>query len=137
VSSLQVRVRTFNSDLPSHSAAVSAAMAAHENKAEDIVILDMSGISIMADYFVICTVNTDTHARAVRQAVVEALEGTGMNLRGREGADASGWVLLDWGDVVVHVFEREQRDYYCLDKLWGNAPSRRLVESESGEPMLV
>ena len=112
-------------------------MAAHENKAEDIVILDMSSISIMADYFVICTVNTDTHARAVRQAVVEALEGTGMNLRGREGADASGWVLLDWGDVVVHVFEREQRDYYCLDKLWGNAPSRRLVESESGEPMLV
>ncbi len=118
--------------MPSYSAAMAAAKAAYDTKAESISVLDMSGISIMADYFVICSVHTDTHARAVRQAVMDAMDGTAMPLRSREGSDISGWILLDWGDVVVHVFGDEQRDYYLLDRLWGDAPMRRFFEGDDG-----
>jgi ribosome-associated protein len=135
VSSLSGKSTKFREDLPSYSAAAAAARAAYEMKADNIVILDMSGISIMADYFVICSVHTDTHARAVRQSVMEAMDETAFPLRRREGTDESGWVLLDWGDVVVHVFRDEQRDYYLLDRLWGDAPVRRLVEGEDGAPL--
>ena len=98
-----------------------AVSVALEKKAEDIVLLDISSVSIMADFFMICTVRTDTHARAVRDAVTQALESVGLNLRRREGSDASGWVLLDWGDVVVHVFGPAEREFYSLEKLWGDA----------------
>ncbi|HPU75893.1 MAG TPA: ribosome silencing factor [Bacillota bacterium] len=98
-----------------------AVSVALEKKAEDIVLLDISSVSIMADFFMICTVRTDTHARAVRDAVTQALESVGLNLRRREGSDASGWVLLDWGDVVVHIFGPAEREFYSLEKLWGDA----------------
>jgi ribosome-associated protein len=98
-----------------------AVSVALEKKAEDIVLLDISSVSIMADFFMICTVRTDTHARAVRDAVTQALQSVGLNLRRREGSDASGWVLLDWGDVVVHIFGPAEREFYSLEKLWGDA----------------
>ena len=98
-----------------------AVSVALEKKAEDIVLLDISSVSIMADFFMICTVSTDTHARAVRDAVTQALQSVGLNLRRREGSDASGWVLLDWGDVVVHIFGPAEREFYSLEKLWGDA----------------
>ena len=98
-----------------------AVYVALEKKAEDIVLLDISSVSIMADFFMICTVRTDTHARAVRDAVTQALQSVRLNLRRREGSDASGWVLLDWGDVVVHIFGPAEREFYSLEKLWGDA----------------
>ena len=98
-----------------------AVSTALEKKAEDVVLLDISSVSIMADFFMICTVRTDTHARAVRDAVTQALEQAGLKMRRREGSDASGWVLLDWGDVVVHIFGISEREFYSLEKLWGDA----------------
>ena len=98
-----------------------AVSTALEKKAEDVVLLDISSVSIMADFFMICTVRTDTHARAVRDAVTQALEQAGLKMRRREGSDASGWVLLDWGDVVVHIFGLSEREFYSLEKLWGDA----------------
>ena len=98
-----------------------AVSTALEKKAEDVVLLDISSVSIMADFFMICTVRTDTHARAVRDAVTQALEQAGLKMRRREGSDASGWVLLDWGDIVVHIFGPSEREFYSLEKLWGDA----------------
>ena len=118
---LQVDTGTSARDLPSLPHAMLAVSTALEKKAEDVVLLDISSVSIMADFFMICTVRTDTHARAVRDAVTQALQSVGLNLRRREGSDASGWVLLDWGDVVVHIFGPSEREFYSLEKLWGDA----------------
>ena len=113
-----------------------AVSVALEKKAEDIVLLDISSVSIMADFFMICTVRTDTHARAVRDAVTQALQSVGLNLRRREGSDASGWVLLDWGDVVVHVFGPAEREFYSLEKLWGDARVCRYDEETQSRSAL-
>jgi ribosome-associated protein len=118
---LQVNTDTPPRDLPSLPQAMLAVSAALEKKAEDVILLDISSVSIMADFFVICTARTDTHVRAVRDSVTQALERDGLNLRRREGADASGWVLLDWGDIVVHLFGPAEREFYSLEKLWGDA----------------
>jgi len=118
---LQANADTPASDLPSLPHAMLAVSTALEKKAEDVVLLDISSVSIMADFFMICTVRTDTHARAVRDAVTQALEQAGLKMRRREGSDASGWVLLDWGDVVVHIFGPSEREFYSLEKLWGDA----------------
>jgi len=118
---LQANTDTPPSDLPSLPHAMRAVSTALEKKAEDVVLLDISSVSIMADFFMICTVRTDTHARAVRDAVTQALEQAGLKMRRREGSDASGWVLLDWGDVVVHIFGPSEREFYSLEKLWGDA----------------
>ncbi len=118
---LQVNTDTPPRDLPSLPQAMLAVSAALEKKAEDVILLDISSVSIMADFFVICTARTDTHVRAVRDSVTQALERDGLNLRRREGADASGWVLLDWGDIVVHIFGPAEREFYSLEKLWGDA----------------
>ena len=118
---LQANTDTPPSDLPSLPHAMLAVSTALEKKAEDVVLLDISSVSIMADFFMICTVRTDTHARAVRDAVTQALEQAGLKMRRREGSDASGWVLLDWGDIVVHIFGPSEREFYSLEKLWGDA----------------
>ena len=124
---LQANTDTPESGLPSLPQAMLAVSTALDKKAEDVVLLDISSVSIMADFFMICTVRTDTHARAVRDAVTQALEQAGLKMRRREGSDASGWVLLDWGDVVVHIFGPSEREFYSLEKLWGDA---RVIEVE-------
>jgi ribosome-associated protein len=100
------------------------AEAALERKAEGIVILDLAGLTSMTDHFVIATVTTDVHARAVAEAVVEwAKETVGerpWHVEGDEGT--RNWVLLDFVDVVVHLMQPETRAYYALEKLWGDAP---------------
>lgn len=131
MSLLTVESQKFRTDLAAYTHAMAAARAASEKKAERIALLDLSAISTMADYFVICGVRTDTHARAVRQAATEALEGQGLVLKSREGVDSSGWILLDAGDVIVHIFNEDQRAYYCLEQLWGDAPSMQLADEES------
>lgn len=136
MSLLTVESRKFRTDLVAYTHAMAAAQAASEKKAERIAVLDLSAISTMADYFVICSVRTDTHARAVRQAVTEALEGHGLVLKSREGVDSSGWILLDAGDVIVHIFNEDQRAYYCLEQLWGDAPSMQLPDEESASNSL-
>ncbi len=96
---------------------------ASDLQAEDIVLLDIRGQAIFADYFVIMTAGTGRQARALRDDMVKRLKLAGVILNNREGGRGdSGWVLLDFGDVIVHIFGAEQREYYRLEELWSKAP---------------
>jgi len=95
--------------------------AALSKKGYDVTILDLRKLTTMTDYFVICSVDSDTQARAVADAIKhEALEQGESTVR-KEGYGEGRWVLLDFIDVVVHVFHKETRDFYNLEKLWGDA----------------
>ncbi|MFT8870978.1 MAG: ribosome silencing factor [Sporolactobacillus sp.] len=98
------------------------AEAADDKKAEDLVILKMRGLSIMADYFIICHGNSDKQVQAISMAIKKAAETQGVSVSRLEGYDQARWVLIDLGDVVAHVFHKDERDYYQLEKLWGDAP---------------
>lgn len=99
-----------------------AVQAADDKKAEDIVALNMKGISLMADYFLICHGNNEKQVQAIAREIKEKAEENGMNIKRMEGFDEAKWVLVDLGDVIAHVFHREERSYYNLEKLWGDAP---------------
>lgn len=98
------------------------AEVADDKNAQDIVMLKMKGISIMADYFIICHGNSEKQVQAISMALKKAAEEKGLFVRRMEGYDQARWVLVDLGDVVVHVFHKDERDYYQLEKLWGDAP---------------
>jgi ribosome-associated protein len=103
------------------AAAISAARAAAAKQAVDIVILDVSEVIVIADVFVLCTVSSDRQAKTVVDEVEGALRVIGVKPVRREG-DGGGWLLLDYVDVVIHVFGAEERDYYDLERLWQDAP---------------
>lgn len=98
------------------------ARAALAKKAEALLVLDLQAISTIADYFVVCSGNSTTQLRSIADAVEASLEAEGARVLHREGVPESGWLLLDYGDVVVHVFLPETRDFYALERLWGDAP---------------
>ncbi len=103
------------------SKALLAADAADAKRAERVVILDLRELTQVTDYFVICTGGSRVQIRAITDGVQEAL--AAHKMKGiREGAEAGQWVLLDYGDVVVHVFGPEAREFYRLERLWGDAP---------------
>jgi len=112
-----------------------AAIAADDKRAEQVVVLDLKGISIMTDYFVIAGAPSEVQARAIAGGIEEALRERGVEARRREGLEDARWVLLDYGDVVVHVFRTEDREYYDLERLWGDAP--RLVLDEAGSTLVL
>ena len=101
--------------------AMVAAYAAEEHKAEAVAVLDLRELTLVTDYFVICTGETDVQIRAIVEAIEEAMHASGARLLRREGTEQARWVLLDYGDVVVHVFGPEERKYYRLERLWGRA----------------
>lgn len=94
-----------------------------DKQAENLVILDLRPVTPMADYFVIGTAGSTRQMRAVVEAVVDALRET-MGLRPTpvEGAPESGWMLVDYGGLIVHVFDPERREYYSLETMWTGAP---------------
>ena len=92
---------------------------ASDRQAEDVLLLDLRQVCTFADFFVILNAGTDRHITALCQEIDKAL-GQGHSLR-QEGTPDSGWVLLDLGDVIVHIFTPTQRQYYQLDKLWSDA----------------
>ena len=98
-----------------------AVAAAEDKKAMNIVALDLRGISLVADYFVICHGNSDTQVQAIATEVRKRAQEQGVTLRGIEGMDAARWVLMDLGDVVVHIFHRDEREYYNIERLWSDA----------------
>jgi ribosome-associated protein len=102
-----------------------AAAAALEKKAEDLVVVDLRGKATYADFLVICSGTNERQLEAVADAVERSLHDAGQRLIGSEGARGSRWVLLDFGDVVVHVFHQEERAYYDLEGLWSDAPMTR------------
>ncbi|PLR93794.1 ribosome silencing factor [Bacillus sp. T33-2] len=101
---------------------LTAAKAADDKKAEDIMVLNMKGISLIADYFIICHGNSDKQVQAIAREIKDKVEENGGSVKRMEGFDEARWVLIDLGDVVAHVFHREERSYYNLERLWGDAP---------------
>ncbi|MDQ6419050.1 ribosome silencing factor [Paenibacillus sp. LHD-117] len=95
--------------------------AADDKKAVDVIALNLKEVSLVADYFVICSGNSDTQVQAIATEVRKQAEKLGARVRGLEGMDTARWVLIDLGDVIVHVFHRDEREYYSLERLWSDA----------------
>ena len=100
-----------------------AARAALDKKAADLTVLDVQGVSSVTDYFLVCSGRSTTHLKSITDAIREELKEDGVRPLHTEGTTDSGWVLLDYGDVLMHVFLEETRQYYALERLWGDAPS--------------
>ncbi|MDO3409088.1 ribosome silencing factor [Saccharibacillus sp. CPCC 101409] len=98
-----------------------ATEAAADKKAMNIVALDLNGISLVADYFVICHGNSDTQVQAIASEVRKRALDAGATIRGIEGMDSARWVLMDLGDVIVHIFHRDEREYYNIERVWSDA----------------
>ena len=106
----------------SRQAAVAAARAAAAKQAEHITILDVHGLIVITDYFVICSGATERQVRTIVDEIEKALRDLGRKPVRREGESERRWVLLDYVDLVVHVFTEQEREYYDLERLWGDAP---------------
>ena len=106
----------------SRQAAVAAARAAAAKQAEHIAILDVHGLIVITDYFVICSGVTERQVRTIVEEIEKALRDLGRKPVRREGESERRWVLLDYVDLVVHVFTEQEREYYDLERLWGDAP---------------
>jgi ribosome-associated protein len=96
--------------------------ASLEKKAKDIIILNVSEISAFADYFIICSGTSDRQVRAIATAIQENLKKAGILPLGVEGEAAGRWILLDYDDVILHVFLESVRTFYDLERLWSGAP---------------
>ena len=103
------------------AAAHKAVEAASDKQASDIVLLDAQGVCSFADYFVICSGETERQIKTIYEEVEHVLKKDGVLPNHREGTLDSGWLLLDFGDVIVHIFAPLEREYYQLDKLWSKA----------------
>ena len=95
--------------------------AASDKQASDIVMLDTRDVCSFADYFVICSGETRRQIEAICEEILGVLKKEGTMLRRREGAPGAGWTLMDFGDVIVHIFAPAEREYYQLEKLWSKA----------------
>ena len=110
-------------DLDARRWAVAAAFAADDRKGVDTIVIDVAEVLVVTDFFVITHGNNPRQVRAITEGVEEALKATGGPSPVRmEGADDRQWVLLDYGAFVVHVFDAERRDFYKLERLWGDCP---------------
>jgi ribosome-associated protein len=98
-----------------------AAEAAQSKKAEDVVALDLRELEGVADYFLICSAQSELQVKAIAEAVEEKLRQSGMRPWHVEGREGRRWVLLDYVEMVVHVFHHRTREYYLLERLWGDA----------------
>ena len=94
---------------------------AEDKKAADIVLLDLAGLTTMADYFIICSGGSERQLEAIAGGIISSLRDERIKPIGREGTSASHWVLVDFGSVIVHVFTPPERDYYGLEKHWSEA----------------
>lgn len=109
-------------DSPALAAAKVAAEAALGKKAEEVMILDVRGLTSYADYFVLATGTSDRQVKAIADAIEEDLKKAGHRSLGVEGYERGHWVLIDFGDVVAHVFYEETRNLYDIEGLWAEAP---------------
>jgi len=100
-------------------------------KGYDIKILDLKKLTSIADYFVICSADSDIQVRAIADEIDKKLSKKGIKCMHKEGELALNWVLLDYFDVVVHIFRKETREYYALEKLWGDADVIEIKEDST------
>jgi len=98
------------------------AKAAREKKAIDLVVLDLRELSSFTDFFIVCSGASDRQVQAIAYSVEESLKKKKISPIGIEGYETGHWILMDYGDVVAHVFYKPDREYYQLEKLWADAP---------------
>ncbi len=96
--------------------------ASRAKKAEELVVLDLRGLSTFTDFFVIMTGNSSRQNTAISESIEQALKKSEVRPLGVEGRGPAEWILLDYGSFVIHVFSKQAREYYSLEKLWGDAP---------------
>ena len=107
---------------------------AADKKAIDVVELDLRGVLGYTDYFLVCSGNTGRQAKAIHDGIAEGLKREhGVGPRRVEGSAQTGWILMDYLDVVVHIFTPETREFYRLERLWGEAPARAAGEGGRAE----
>jgi ribosome-associated protein len=99
-------------------------------KGYDVRIIDLRSLATFADFFVICSADSDTQVKAIADEIDKTLRDEGIKCWHKEGYMALSWVLLDYVDVVVHVFKKEAREFYNIEKLWGDAESVEIVDPE-------
>jgi ribosome-associated protein len=121
-----------SSDDPSCRRALACARAAIDKKAENVKILNLSGLSGFTDYFVICSGMSDRQVQAIADSVKNSMTSEGHEVLSSEGYSAGRWVLMDFGDVVVHVFLDALREYYDLENLWSDAPTVKIPSEYYG-----
>jgi ribosome-associated protein len=114
------------SEDPSLSKALMCAKAALDKKAENVKVLDLTNISGFTDYFIVCSGMSDRQIHAISDGIQSELKSQGKNVLTVEGYAEGRWVLMDFGDVVVHIFFEALREYYDLEGLWQDAPRVRI-----------
>ena len=97
-------------------------------KGSNVLVVDLRKLVSFTDYFVICSADSDTQVKAIADEVDKVLSDDGIKCWHKEGLKALSWVLLDYVDVVVHVFKKDSREFYNLEKLWGDAPSEKMKD---------
>jgi ribosome-associated protein len=123
---VEVAARPAAQPDPSRPTALAIAQAGLDKKAEDVTVLDVRGLTSYADYFVIMTADSERQASAIADSIDEQLKKQGVTKVGVEGYQGGRWILVDFGDVVAHVFNRESRGFYDLEGLWADAPRFRV-----------
>ncbi len=102
--------------------AITCARIADEKKAQDVIVLDISKLTFIADYFVICTGINERQLQTIADEIKAKLKKRSIQNIGIEGYNEAKWILMDYGDVIVHLFSKEMRSFYELELLWGDAP---------------
>lgn len=102
-------------------------------KGYDVKILDLRKLASFADFFVICSADSDTQVKAIADEVDDELRNEGIKYWHKEGYRGLNWVLIDYVDVVVHIFKKDAREFYKLEKLWGDAPLEEIFDSDPNE----
>lgn len=97
------------------------AEACDDKRAEDIIALNMNQVSLVADYFLICHANNERQVQAIARSIKGAMDERDIKVNRMEGFEQARWVLVDAGDVVCHIFHKDERSYYNLERLWGDA----------------
>ncbi|MCR4923563.1 MAG: ribosome silencing factor [Lachnospiraceae bacterium] len=104
-----------------------ALKAIDDKKGKDVVVLDIKDISILADYFIIASCMNKNQTEAMVEEIIEKLHKEEINIRAMEGRSDSGWILMDYQDVIIHIFDEESRSFYDLERIWGD--SKRVERS--------
>ncbi|MBM7554697.1 ribosome silencing factor [Thalassobacillus pellis] len=99
------------------------AKACDDKRADDIVVLDMTEVSLIADYFLICEGSNERQVQAIARELKDKAEENGISVSRIEGFEQARWILVDLHDVVCHIFHKDERNYYNLERLWGDAPT--------------
>ncbi|MDO6448185.1 ribosome silencing factor [Oceanobacillus profundus] len=108
------------------------AEACDDKRAEDIIALDMNQVSLVADYFLICHGNNERQVQAIARGIKDVMDENGIHVKRIEGFESARWILVDVGDIVCHIFHKDERNYYNLERLWGDASRVALQLGQEG-----